>query len=62
MNIETRKPTEEYTGLFNTFSDFLSLADNIKSQIRETIRDSLKATGNEITLNYDSVLFHARRR
>ena len=48
---------EEYVGLFATFSDFLSMAQQRQEAVIATIRDIIAANGGIYEHQYESVLF-----
>jgi SAM-dependent methyltransferase len=57
-----RYQTEEYIGLFGTFSDYLSLSQQARERIAHTIRDTLSENGGCMDHGYETVLLHARKK
>ena len=52
---------EGYTGLFRTYSDFLSLSRSVQNKIAKRIREIIKKNGGTVRRSYDCVLIHAKR-
>ncbi len=47
--------TEEYVGLFHTFSDFLSLPEEQKTKLTSIMRDYIDSNGGAVEKPYESV-------
>jgi SAM-dependent methyltransferase len=56
-----RYTAESYTGLFRTYSDYLSLPAGTKRKVAKRIRDIIQGNGGFVTRSYDSVLIHSVR-
>jgi SAM-dependent methyltransferase len=56
-----RYSAEGYTGLFRTYSDFLSLSRRTQERVLHRIRMMIRANGGYIDRPYDCVLIHAHR-
>ncbi len=52
---------EGYTGLFRTYSDFLSLPPRVRQRILRRIREFIRDNGGSICRWYDCVVVHARK-
>jgi SAM-dependent methyltransferase len=58
---EHRYSAERYTGLFRTYSDFLSLSRSTQARVLRRIREIIQDNGGYVRRPYDCVLIHARR-
>jgi len=52
---------EEYVGLFQTYSDFLSLPRALQHRVAACIRQVIRRSGRNIHRTYDCILIHARK-
>jgi SAM-dependent methyltransferase len=57
-----RYTAEEYVGLFRTYTDFLSLPQELQDRLARRIRTAVKRNGGWVTRPYDCLLIHARAR
>jgi SAM-dependent methyltransferase len=56
-----RYSASSYTGLYRTYSDFLSLPAKAKRRVTDRMREVIQGAGGLVTRSYDSVLLHAVR-
>ena len=52
---------ERYTGLFRTYSDFLSLPRPARRKVLQRIREVIQGNGGSLCRSYDCVLIHAQK-
>ncbi len=56
-----RCSAEQYSGLFRTYSDFMSMPPEVQGRIADGIGRILGSSGGFIDHRYETVLFHARK-